>query len=117
MGNRSCTPLCGCPSNPARTRRCSAADGRPAGSKTPRPHCATRFRQDGFNSDQARGFAATPQPFLFGVCAPGGTSPICAADPGTMPKAMDVITPSGVNQATELDPALGSVVVRAVPVP
>jgi hypothetical protein len=61
--------------------------------------------------------AATPQPFLFGVCAPGGTSPICAADPGTMPKAMDVITPSGVNQATEMDPTLGPVVVRAVPVP
>src|SRR5262249_5700796 len=28
--------------------------------------------QDGFSPDQARGFASTPQPFLFGVCAPGG---------------------------------------------
>jgi len=72
--------------------------------------------QDGFSSDQARAFAATPQDFLFGVCAPGGTNPICTADPGTMPKAMDVITPAGVDQATELDPTLGPVVIRAVPV-
>ena len=35
--------------------------------------------QDGFSSDQARGFAATPQPYEFGVCAAGGTSPICSA--------------------------------------
>jgi carbohydrate-binding DOMON domain-containing protein len=73
--------------------------------------------QDGFSADQARGFAPTPQPFLFGVCAEGGTSPICSADPGTMPKAMDVITPSGVDQTAELDPTLGPVAVHAVPVP
>jgi glucoamylase len=73
--------------------------------------------QDGFSGDQARGFAATPQPFAFGVCATGNTSPICTADPGTVPKAVDVITPSGVSQATELDPALGPVVIRGVPVP
>ena len=73
--------------------------------------------QDGFSTDQARGFAPTPQPFLFGVCAPGGTSAICGVDPGTVPKALDVITPSGVDQATELDPTLGPVVIRAVPVP
>jgi glucan 1,4-alpha-glucosidase len=73
--------------------------------------------QDGFSSDQARGFAATAQPFLFGVCAPGGTAPICSADPGTMPKAMDVITPAGVSQATELDPTLGPVVIQPVTVP
>jgi C-terminal binding-module, SLH-like, of glucodextranase/Glycosyl hydrolases family 15 len=73
--------------------------------------------QDGFSSDQARGFAPTPQPFLFGVCAPGDTSPICAVDPATVPKAMDVITPAGVDQATELDPTLGPVAVHAVPVP
>ncbi len=73
--------------------------------------------QDGFSSDQARGFAATPQPFLFGVCATGGTSPICAVDPATVPKAMDVITPAGVAQDTELDPTLGPVVIRGVTVP
>ncbi len=73
--------------------------------------------QDGFSSDQARGFAATPQPFEFGVCAPGGTSPICSVDPGTVPKAMDVITPPGVSQAIELDPTVGPVAVQGVTVP
>jgi hypothetical protein len=73
--------------------------------------------QDGFSSDQARGFAATPQEFQFGVCAPGGSSPICAVDPGTVPKAMDVIPPEGVSQATELDPTLGPVVLQGVSVP
>ena len=75
--------------------------------------------QDGFSSDQARGFAATAQSFLFGVCAPGGTAPICSpsVDPGTVPKAMDVITPPGVDQATELDPTLGPVVIQPVVAP
>jgi glucoamylase len=73
--------------------------------------------QDGFSPDQARGFAATPQDFLFGVCASGEPSPICSADPGTVPKAIDVITPAGVSQATELDPTLGPVVIQPVTVP
>ncbi len=73
--------------------------------------------QDGFSSDQARAFTATPGDFSFGVCAPGGLSPICAVDPGTVAKAVDVITPSGTSQATELDPTLGPVVIAAVPVP
>jgi glucoamylase len=73
--------------------------------------------QDGFSADQARGFAATAQPFLFGVCAPGGTAPVCSADPATVPKAVDVITPAGVSQATELDPTLGPVVIQPVLVP
>jgi glucoamylase len=73
--------------------------------------------QDGFSGDQARGFAVTAQPFLFGVCAPGGTAPVCSADPGTMPKAVDVITPAGVSQATELNPTLGPVEVEPVTVP
>ena len=30
--------------------------------------------QDGFSSDQARGFQPTAQEFQFGVCAPGGTA-------------------------------------------
>ena len=51
--------------------------------------------QDGFQPDRARPFASTPQAFLFGVCAAGGTSPICAANPATVPKAVDVITPVG----------------------
>jgi glucoamylase len=73
--------------------------------------------QDGFSPDQARAFASTPQPFEFGVCASGGTAPICNVDPGTVPKAMDVITPAGVSQATELDPTLGPVVIHGVTVP
>src|SRR5262249_57186658 len=73
--------------------------------------------QDGFSPDQARGFAATPQGFLFGVCAPGGTAAVCAADPGSVPKAVDVITPEGVSQGTELDPTLGTVAIQPVTVP
>jgi glucoamylase len=73
--------------------------------------------QDGFSSDQARAFTATPGAFSFGVCAPGGTQPVCSADPATVPKAVDVITPSGVSQATELDPTLGPVVIQPVVVP
>ena len=70
--------------------------------------------QDGFSPDQARAFTPTPRDFSFGVCAAGGTAPMCAADPGTVPKAMDVLTPDGVSQATELDPTAGPVTVRAV---
>jgi glucoamylase len=73
--------------------------------------------QDGFSADQARGFTPTPGPFSFGVCAPGGTAAVCAADPGSVPRAVDVITPSGVSQATELDPTLGPVVIQPVLVP
>jgi glucan 1,4-alpha-glucosidase len=73
--------------------------------------------QDGFNPDQARDFAPTPQPFLFGVCAPGGSSSICAVDPATVPKAIDVLTPPGISQATELDPTLGPVVLQGVTMP
>jgi glucoamylase len=73
--------------------------------------------QDGFSSDQARAFTPTPGAFTFGVCAPNGTAKICAADPGTVPKAMDVITPADVSQATELDPTLGPVVIQPVTVP
>jgi glucoamylase len=72
--------------------------------------------QDGFSPDQARGFASTAQDFLFGVCATGGSAPICAVNPGTVPKVMDTITPSGVAQATELDPTQGSVVLHGIPV-
>ena len=73
--------------------------------------------QDGFGTDQARNFTATPGGFTFGVCAPGGTAPVCKADPGTVPKAVDVITPAGVSQAAELDPTLGPVVIQPVTVP
>jgi glucoamylase len=73
--------------------------------------------QDGFSADHARGFTAAPTAFTFGVCAPGGTAAICSAGPSTVPKAVDVITPAGVSQATELNPTLGPVVIQPVTVP
>ncbi|WP_431927204.1 glucodextranase DOMON-like domain-containing protein [Nonomuraea jabiensis] len=73
--------------------------------------------QDGFSADQARGFAATPQPYQFGVCAEGGTGPLCSVDPGTVPKALDVLVPAGQSQADVLNPLLGPVRVPAVAVP
>ncbi len=72
--------------------------------------------QDGFNADQARGFAATPQPYQFGLCATGGTAPICAIDPGTAPKVMDTIPGPGVSQEAELDPTAGPVQLHGVPI-
>ena len=59
--------------------------------------------QDGFSSDQARSFASTPQDFQFGVCATASSDPHCTVDPNTVPKVMDVLTPSGVSQSDELD--------------
>jgi glucoamylase len=73
--------------------------------------------QDGFSADQARAFTATPGGFTFGVCAAGGTAPICSVDPTTVPKAVDVITPPGVSQADELNPAIGPVAIQPVVVP
>jgi glucoamylase len=74
--------------------------------------------QDGFSSDQARGFAPTPQDFLFGVCATASNDPHCTANPNSVPKAIDVVTPSGVSQADELDYTLRNpVVLQGVTIP
>ena len=75
--------------------------------------------QDGTHFPPTRDFTATPGAFTFGVCAPGGTSPICSpsVDPNTVPKVMDTIPPTGVDQATELDPTRGPVVLQGVTVP
>ncbi len=59
--------------------------------------------QDGFSSDQARSFTSTPQDFNFGVCATASSDPHCTVDPNSVPKVMDVLTPSGVSQSDELD--------------
>ena len=64
--------------------------------------------QDGFSPDQARGFGPTPGAFNFGVCAAPNSDPHCTADPNTVPKAMDVLTPAGVLQSNELDYTLHS---------
>jgi glucoamylase len=73
--------------------------------------------QDGFSADQARGFQPTPQDFQFGVCAPGGSDALCGVDPNQVPKALDVIPPLGVDQATELNLLLGPVVLQGVMMP
>jgi glucoamylase len=73
--------------------------------------------QDGFSPDQARGFTATPEPYQFGVCAPGGTAPLCSLAPGSVPKVLDVIVPAGRSQEELLDPIAGPVVLPAVTVP
>jgi len=74
--------------------------------------------QDGFSPDQARGFAPTPQDFAFGVCAAASNDPHCTADPGTVPKAVDVLTPAGVAQSDELDYTLHSpVAIQGVTIP
>jgi glucan 1,4-alpha-glucosidase len=59
--------------------------------------------QDGFSADQARTFAATPQPFNFGVCAAASDDPHCTFDPNLVPKVMDTLVPSGLLQSDELD--------------
>jgi hypothetical protein len=73
--------------------------------------------QDGFSPDQARGFQSTPQAYQFGVCATASSDPHCTVDPATVPKALDVLTPSGVSQSTELDYTLGAVVLQGVAIP
>jgi glucoamylase len=75
--------------------------------------------QDGSGGgvDQARVFTAKSGAYSFGVCAAGGTSPICSVDPSTVPKVMDTIPPAGVSQSTELDPTKGPVVLQGVTAP
>jgi glucan 1,4-alpha-glucosidase len=73
--------------------------------------------QDGFSPDQARGFQPTPQPFQFGVCATASADPHCTFNPALVPKAVDVITPAAISQATELDYTLGPVVLSGVTIP
>jgi glucoamylase len=74
--------------------------------------------QDGFSADQARAFTQPAGGFSFGVCPAGDTTDaICSVAPGTVPKVMDTIPPSGVSQATELDPTLGPVALQGVTVP
>jgi glucan 1,4-alpha-glucosidase len=74
--------------------------------------------QDGFSPDQARGFAPTPQDFQFGVCATASNDPHCTANPGTVPKATDVLTPAGVQQSDELDYTIHTpVTIQGVTIP
>jgi glucoamylase len=92
----------------------SAALGHPAAGWT---FTVALHGQDGFSGDQARGFQPTAQPFQFGLCAPGGTSPICGIDPNTAPKVIDTVVPSGVTQEDELNPIPGPATLHGVLVP
>jgi glucoamylase len=73
--------------------------------------------QDGFSADQARGFAPTPQEFLFGVCASASSDPHCTFDPGLVPKAIDVIPAPGNPQSAELDYTAGPVILTGIEIP
>ncbi len=73
--------------------------------------------QDGFSSDQARSFTAVPAPYSFGVCAAASSDAHCTVDPASVPKAMDVLTASGVLQSSELDYTLGPVTITDVVIP
>jgi glucoamylase len=73
--------------------------------------------QDGFSPDLARGFQPVPQDFQFGVCATAGADPHCTFNPGAVPRAVDVFTPAGTAQSTELDYTLGPVVIKPVVMP
>ena len=48
-------------------------------------------------------FAPTPQGFQFGVCATASDDAHCTADPATVPKTIDALTPPGILQSDELD--------------
>jgi carbohydrate-binding DOMON domain-containing protein len=63
----------------------------------------TLTAQDGFSSDQARAFKATPEGYQLGVCATASADPHCTFDPGLVPKVMDTVTPATVSQSDELD--------------
>lgn len=73
--------------------------------------------QDGYSSDQARAFTATPGSYSFGVCASASSDAHCTFDPNQVPKIIDILTPSGVSQSTELDYTLGPVVLQDVTIP
>lgn len=73
--------------------------------------------QNGLNADQAREFTPTPGAFSFGVCATASSDPHCTFSPGLVPKALDVIPPSGAVQSTELDYTLHPVVLSGIVIP
>jgi glucoamylase len=83
---------------------------------TPGPGWVFTVALTGQGADQPpdRAFTQPAQDFTFGVCRSGISSPICALDPNSVPKVMDTVTPTGVAQATELDPTQGPVQLQGV---
>jgi glucan 1,4-alpha-glucosidase len=92
----------------------SALGGTPSSGWT---FTVTLTGQDGYSTDQARAFTPTPGDYSFGVCATASADPHCTFDPNAVPKVMDTITASGVDQSTELDYTLGPVVLSGVTMP
>ncbi len=66
-------------------------------------YALTLAGQDGYSPDEARAFTSTPGGYSFGVCATASVDAHCTVDPTTVPKVMDVLTPTGVSQSDELD--------------
>jgi carbohydrate-binding DOMON domain-containing protein len=72
----------------------------------------TMTAQDGFSPDNARTFAATPQPFNLGRCATDDASdPHCTTPLEDLPKVMDTLTAPGeldytVHKPVTLSPAV-----------
>jgi glucoamylase len=69
--------------------------------------------QDGFGTDDARTFTATPGAYTFGACSAavaGQASPpaICSVNPSAVPYVMDTIPPAGVSVQAELDPTIST---------
>ena len=64
----------------------------PGSGETSRSSFISRSRRTSSASAEVRPVSAT-----------GSSDPHCTADPGTVPKAVDVLTPSGVSQSDELD--------------
>ena len=71
----------------------------------------------GSGNPPVRNFTQPAGQYTFGVCAPGGTAPICSVNPNSVPEVMDTITPPGVSQSTELNPTAGPVALQGVTVP
>jgi glucoamylase len=64
--------------------------------------------QDGFGTDDARAFTATPGAFTFGVCsaAEAAQSPepqVCQVSPSIEPEVLDTVPPAGVTLSGELN--------------
>ena len=74
--------------------------------------------QDGFSNDQARGFQPTPQDDSSSASArPRAPTRTARSPPAPCRRLIDVITPAGVTQSTELDYTLGPVVLQGVTIP
>jgi hypothetical protein len=78
------------------------------GSRRVRPSLA--IRNEGSNGWRLAPLRADAFDLLL---ASASTDPHCTVDPGTVPKAMDVLTPAGISQADELDYTLHSPVTIA----